>query len=287
MGILVAYLLSTTLVSVQETDFVIISQFGRPVRVVEQAGLTFKLPAPIQAAEIVDQRVQLYGLGSAEYGTRDRRNVVIDSYIVWQIIDPILFLTSVRETDIARQRLEALVNSEIGSAVGGIDVGRIFSDSEDKNQLAALFHKISDNANQIAQAELGIKIEAVRPNRFGFPIQNLQAIYNRMESEWDRLARQYRAEGEEAASKIRAETEQEVRELIARAYRDGQKIRGASEAEAAELYAEAFASSPDYYQFSRMLEAYETIFNDQTQLILPTDSPVFETLLNPPRGSQL
>ena len=281
-GALACYLISTSLLIVEETDYAVISQFGRPVRTVEDAGLTFKLPTPIQTTTVVDRRTRLYALEASEYGTRDRRNVVISSYIIWKVVDPIRFLTSVRETDIAQQRLEALVNSEVGAAIGGVNVDRIFSNDASENRLTDLFVEITRAANEVSVSELGIEIQAVRPNRFGFPIQNLQAIYNRMESEWDRLAKQYRAEGQEAASLIHAETEREVRELKAKAYRDGQEIRGESEAEAALLYAEAFASEPEYYQFTRMMEAYESIFNSQTQLILSTDSPMFDALLNPP-----
>ncbi|WP_026972703.1 protease modulator HflC [Aliagarivorans marinus] len=279
---LVGYLLSTCLVSVAETDYVIISQFGRPTRVIEQAGLAFKLPAPVQVATRVDKRVQLLSLPAMEYGTRDRRNVVVESYVVWRVSDPMRYLTSVRSQDIAELRLEAMTNAEVGAAVASVQVNRIFSEDAQEHAVAELFAKVSESSTQQAADELGIEILSVRPNRFGFPVQNLQAIYKRMESEWERLAKQYRAEGEEAASKILAETEREVRELTAKAYRDAQLMRGESEAEAARLYNEAFASHQQYYQFTRSMEAYGKIFDEQTQLILATDTPLFDALLNPP-----
>ncbi|MDR9829182.1 protease modulator HflC [Vibrio sp. FNV 38] len=286
LTILVGYLVTTSVMFVKETDYVIVSQFGRPVKVIDQAGLAFKLPSPIQNTIPVDKRVKLLNLDTSEYGTQDRRNVVINAFVIWKVVDPKRFVSSVRNIETAELRLEALTNSQIGSAIATAKLNEIFSESADENKIERLFAQVSDNVSVQAYREFGVEIQDISPNRFSFPTQNLQAIYKRMESEWDRLAKQYRAEGEEAASKIRADTEIAVRKIESQAYKESQTIKGESEAEAARIYAEAFAANPEYYQFVRSMEAYENILNDQTQLILPTDSPLFERLLNPPKVSQ-
>ncbi|MGR5144335.1 protease modulator HflC [Photobacterium sp. DNB23_23_1] len=277
-----AYLLSTCLVIVNETDYTVISQFGRPTRVIDQAGWAIKWPTPIQTETIVDKRIQLLNLDATEYGTRDRRNVVTEAFVIWKISDPLLYLTSVRTTDIAEQRLETMINAAIGAGIANINLSQIYSEDAEDHRLEALFADISTSVAQAAQNELGVEVQTVKPSRFGFPSQNLSAIYDRMESEWDRLANQYLAEGEKRASEIRADTELEVRQLLASAYRDAQQIRGEGEASAAALYADAYTRYPDYYKFIRSMESYQEIFNDNTRMVLSTDTPIFDALMQPP-----
>ena len=278
------YLLSTSVVAVKETEYAIISQFGRPVNVVTEAGAAFKLPDPIQTVQTIEKRLQLLSLPSTEYSTNDQRNLVVDTFVVWKITDPSAYLSSVRTLATAEQRLETLVNSEVGAAIGRLALDDIFAVDRPANALAATFNEVAQSASALSKQELGIDIISVRPNRLGFPKQNLLAIYKRMESEWDKLAKQYRAEGQEEAASIRAETDLEVRNLQAKAYRDAQTIKGNSEAAAQQLYADAFNSNPEYYQFTQSLEAYEAILNSDDQLILSTETPLFERLLNPPQS---
>ena len=277
------YIAATSIVSVTESEYAVISQFGRPVNVISQAGASFKLPNPIQTVNRLDKRMQLYKMPSAEYGTLDRRNLVVTTFVVWRISQPEQFLKSVRQIETAQQRLDTLASSEIGAAISSAKLSDIFTVDENNNQVAALFEHVTQSATKLAEQELGVEIVAIRPNYLGFPEQNLMAIYKRMESEWEKLARQYRAEGQEEAAKIRAETALEVRNLKAQAYRDAQVTKGKSEAEAEKLYAESFNHNSDYYRFTSSLEAYEKILNKNTRLILSADTPIFETLLQPPK----
>ncbi|MGL6259820.1 protease modulator HflC [Vibrio sp. WXL210] len=282
--LLCLYLLSTSLMFVKETDFVIVSRFGKPVRLIEEAGLAFKLPLPIENTIHVDKRVRMLDLATSEYGTKDRRNVVVDAFLVWKVIDPQRFVSSVRNMETAELRIEAMTNSQIGAAIASAELNRIFSLNAEDNKIQALFEGVTELVDAQAQREFGVAIASISPNRFSFPSQNLQAIYKRMESEWDRLAKQYRAEGEEAASQIRSETEVEVARIKAEAYKQSQKLKGEADAKASSIYASAFESNPEYYKFVRSMEAYQQIFNQQTQLILSTDSPLFEPLLTPPEA---
>lgn len=283
--VLVGYLLATSVVAVKETEIVVISQFGRPVDVVDQAGPAFKLPDPIQTVRRLDKRLQYFKINPAEFGTLDRRNLVLDVFVVWKISNPELFLASVRNNEIAQQRLETLTNAEVGAAIGAKSLDSIFSVSDKGSLVGEAFSQITRAADIVSQKELGIQIVSIKPNRMGFPKQNLLAIYKRMESEWDKLSKQYRAEGQEEAARIRAETDLEVRSIKAKAYSQAQIVKGNSEAEAARLYAESFEANSDYYQFTRSLESYNKILNENSQLILSSENPIFSPLLQPPQQS--
>lgn len=281
-----AYVLASTMVAVKETELVIVTQFGKPVRSISEAGLAFKLPDPIETIVSLDKRQQLLSLDAAEFVTRDRRNLVVNAFVVWRISNPEAFIASVRNRETAELRLESLANSEVGAAIGSRSLSDIFTVGQDDQKMAEIFAGITQSANTIASRELGVEIVAIHPNRFGFPKQNLLAIYKRMESERDRIAKQYRAEGQEEAAKIRAETEREVRELQAQANREAQRLKGESEAEAARIYAESFETNPEYYKFVRSMEAYEKMLGKDTRFVLSADSPMFEYLMSPPEASK-
>ncbi len=281
--VLAGYSAVTSIIAVKETEIAVISQFGRPVNVIFEAGPAFKLPDPFNTVKRLDKRLQMFQVASAEYGTLDQRNLVLDVFVVWKITDPKAFLASVRNNQLAEQRLETLANAEIGAVIGSVPLNNIFVVEQKSDQVEALFQTITDSANTISQRELGIEVVSIRPNRLGFPKQNLLAIYKRMESEWDKLAKQYRAEGQEEAAKIRSQTELEIRNLKAEAYRDAQIVKGNSEAEAARLYAKSFGMNKEYYQFTRSLETYDKILNEDSRLILSSDTPIFDALLIPPK----
>lgn len=280
--IIAGYLLATAMISVKESELVIVTQFGRPARALTEPGLAFKWPDPIETTVTLDKRKQLLSLDPAEFVTLDRRNLVVNAFVVWRIQDPEIFLASVRNSETAELRLETLANSEIGAAVGGRLLGDIFTVDEQNFKVDQIFEMVTQTANLVAKKELGIEVVAVRPNRFGFPKQNLLAIYKRMESERDRIARQFRAEGQEEAAKISAETEREVRQLRAQAYRNSQTLKGESEAEASRIYGQAYAANPDYYRFVRSMEAYEKMLGKNTRFVLSSDSPMFKFLMTPP-----
>jgi membrane protease subunit HflC len=281
-----AYLVSSALVSVKESELVVIAQFGRPIKVIQDAGLTLKWPDPIQTAKTLDKRLQLLSLDPHEFVTRDRRNLVISPFVLWKVVDPETFLASVRNTETAELRLASLVYSQIGAAIANQPIQNVFTTEATTHSMDTIFEGVTSAANTTSVQEFGIDVVAVRPARFGFPKQNLLAIYKRMESERDRVARQYRAEGQEEAARIDAQTEREVRELRARASREAQVIQGEAEAEAARIYAQAYEANPGYYKFMRTMEAYEKMLSKKTSLVLSSDAPLFRMLLTPPGDSQ-
>ncbi|MFV1873334.1 MAG: protease modulator HflC [Oleiphilus sp.] len=288
--VIICYLLTTCLVVVKENQSVVIMQFGKPVQTIKEAGLTFKLPAPIQTKLYMDKRIRHLKLEAAEYVTSDRRNLVIQSFALWRIADPERFLGSVRTRDIAQARLTDLLTSSTGAAIGHATLAGIFSTSEapisenHTGSLQQLFEEITQKSAALARQDYGIELLAVRPSRFGFPRQNVLAIYDRMIAEQERIAARYRAEGTEEAEKIKAKTEREVRELLAKAQRESQTMLGEGEANAANIFTEAYAKDPTYYQFRRSMDLYKDMLGQDTTFILSTESPLIRQLLTLPGG---
>lgn len=284
IGLLVVagYLFSTAVVVVQEGELVVISQFGRPVRTIDTAGASLKLPDPVETPIRLDQRLQLLDTSPIELVTRDRRNLILGGFVLWRIAGVEAFLESVHTLEAARGRLEDLVNAELGVAVGRVPLDAFLTAEQGANRISGIMEEVTAACHQAALREFGIEVVMVRLQHLGFPQQNLKAIYRRMMAERERLEKRYRAEGQEEAAKIRATTEREVRELLAEAYRESQVVRGKGEAEAARIYAEAYALDPDFYRLTRSLEAYRKIIGDNATLLLSTESPLFDHLVAPP-----
>ncbi len=276
------YSVATSFVAVDETEVVIVTLLGRPTRVVEEAGLTLKWPDPIQSVLRLDRRLQPADQPLGEYLTQDKKNVVAATFVVWRIADARRFIQSVRSMPAAEQRLSDMVSSELGAALGTYPLPALLTTEPGASKLPELTAKVLAAVAPQARAEFGIQVEDLRLRRLGFPEQSLQAVYNRMKAERERIAKKYRAEGEEEAARIRTETDRSVRDLLAEAYRDAEITRGKGDAESIRIYAEAFQRDPSFYRLTRTLEAYRKLLDKETTLILSADAPLFRYLQAPP-----
>jgi len=280
--IIVGYVLSTSLIQVKETELVLVNQLGSPVRVISTAGLSYKLPDPIQTVARLDRRLQMTDTEPGEFLTRDKKNVMVGTSVLWRIEDGRRFLQSVRDLAGAELRLMDLVGSELGVAIGNEPLSAFLNTGEQGTQMPEVMNAVAAKCRVQAKNEFGIAIEEVVVRRLGFPSQNLMSVYDRMRAEREAIAKQYRAEGEEAAANIRSQTDKEVRELLASAYREAQVARGQGEAESIRIYAEAFERDPGFYRLTRTLEAYQKLLDERTTLILSSQSPLFRFLETPP-----
>ena len=282
-ALVLGYVASTALVPVAETELVLITQFGSPVRVVQTAGLSLKWPDPVQTTVRLDRRLQIVDSDPGEFLTRDKKNIVIGSFVLWRIANAEKFLQSVRDPAGAQRRLMDLAGSELGASVGNEPLSAFLNTGPEGTRLAAIMAGVTAKCRQQADREFGIEVVDIRARRLGFPNQNLLAVYDRMRAEREAIAKQYRAEGEEAAANIRSQTEKEVRELLANAYRESQAIRGKGEAESIGIYARAFEQDAEFYKLTRTLEAYQKLLDERTTLILSARSPLFRYLEAPPK----
>jgi membrane protease subunit HflC len=272
--------IATSIVVVDETEHVVITQFGRPVAVISDAGLHAKLPAPIQRVTRVDKRILFSEQQPTELLTSDKKNVVVSTYLSWRIADPLKFLTSLRTREAAEARLAALVQSELGSTLGNLPFSSVVPAPKEGGGLEQVEQRVQKASHDAALRDFGIEVTSFGVTRLGYPAQNLQSVFERMRAERERIARGYRSEGKAAAQKIRAEADRERATALANADSEAARLKGEGEAEAARIYADAYRGHEDFYRFLRTLESYEKVLKDNTTLVLPADSPFLELLLS-------
>ncbi|RIK90061.1 MAG: protease modulator HflC [Proteobacteria bacterium] len=273
-------LLATSLVVVDETEHVVITQFGRSVAVLSDAGLHAKLPLPIQRATRLDKRVLFTEQPATELLTADKKNVIVSTFLSWRIGDPLRFLTSLRTREAAEARLAALVQSELGGTLGNLPFSRVVPAPKEGGGLAQVEAHVLAACQDAALRDFGIEVVGFGVTRLGYPAQNLQSVFARMRAERERIARGHRSEGKAAAQKIRAEADRERSAALADAEAEAQRLKGEGEAEAARIYADAYGGHAAFYGFLRTLESYEKVLQENTTLVLPADSPFLELLLS-------
>jgi membrane protease subunit HflC len=270
-GLLVLFALSTIII-VDETEQIVILQFGKPIRTITEPGLNWKFPAPFQTSDTFEKRLLEYDVPPEEILSRDKKSLIIDNYVRWKITDPLLFLKTVKAVPTAKTRLDDIVYSELRQELGNHDMVEIITENRE-----LIMNKVTIASNE-ETSKFGIEIIDVRIRRVDLPQENESSIYARMEAERKRQANKFRSEGEEEAQKIRAATDRDKTVILAEAYKQAQKIRGEGEAVALDIYATAFSKDPSFYEFQKTLETYETIIDQKTTLVLPADSKLFKTL---------
>lgn len=263
--IVVGFVLISSLYTTSEVQQAVVTQLGKPVRVVRNPGLHFKIPF-IQQVVLFDKRLLDYDAAPTEIVSKDKKNLVVDNYSRWRISDPLLFLQTVRNENGAQARLDDIIYSELRLELGLHELIEIVASKRKE-----IFSKVTARSNEKAK-EYGIEVLDVRVKRADLPPENEKAVYGRMRAERQRIARQYRSEGKEEALKIRSTTDKLKTILLADAYENEQRLRGKGDAKALAIYAEAFERDEEFYSFLRTLEAYRQSLKERTTVILPPDS---------------
>ena len=270
--VLVTLVFFTTVFIVDETEQVVVLAFGKPVKTITKPGLNFKLPAPLQVAVTFDKRLLEYDVPPEEVLSMDKKTLIMDNYVRWRIVDPLLFLQTVQAIPTAKTRLDDIVYSELRQELGIHDMVEIITETRD-----LIMDKVTAASNEESE-KYGIEVVDVRIRRVDLPSENEASIYARMEAERNRKANMFRSEGDEEAQKIRAKTERDKTVILADAYKISQEIRGEGEAKALDIYASSFSKDPKFYEFVRTLETYEKVIDKKTTLVLPGDSKLFKEL---------
>ena len=275
---LIVLLLSwSALFTVRETQFALVTQFGKPVRTLTEAGLHAKLPL-LQQVRFFDRRLRVYNPPRSEFLTRDKKNLSIDSYAIWQIADPEVFIKTVGNERSAEMRLHDLVWAGLAAAIAGLDLEVIVSPLPSNVKTHAVLEDLTERSGTAALKQFGIRVIDVRLKRLNLPEQNKQSVYARMRAERERIARQYRAEGEEQALRIRAEADRKKEEILAEAYKVAETIKGEGDAEAARIYGAAYSRNQSFYKLVRTLETYRKALDEDTTIILNSDSELLKLL---------
>ena len=256
--------------TVDQTQQALILQFGETKRLINKPGLNFKIPF-IQEVTYFDKRVlSLVSKDSEEVILADQKRLEVDTYSRFKIIDPLLFFQTVRSEFGARQRLESIIDSSVRRVFGKFELTAILSDARTQ-----IVDDISGEVNSTIK-KLGMEIVDVRIRRADYPEATVQNIFNRMKTERNQEAKEFRAEGSEEAQKIRADAEKQKVVLVAESKRKAEALRGNGDGEAIKIYSEAFGQDKKFFKFYRSMLAYENTFSDDgTTMLLSPDSDFF------------
>jgi membrane protease subunit HflC len=283
LGVAIALLLACTF-EVDETEFVVVTRFGDPRRVEKDAGLHFSWPAPVDVVRRIDRRVRVLDPAADEVLTSDKKNVLVNAMLTWAVEDPIRYLERVNNRADAEARLTAILRSEVDTALGLYALDDLLNDEPAEGTVVSIPDveaKVLENTAREARESYGVHVTAVHLKRLGFPIDNKRAVFSRMRAERERIAKGYRAEGDEEASKIRAKADREKAALVSEARREAEETRGTADAEATRIYAEAYGRDPAFYEFLRGLEAIGKIIRENSTVVVPSDSLLLEALRRP------
>ena len=272
--LIIAVILVTINLSVYTISMVeqaVITQLGKPVRNVDEPGLHFKIPF-IQKITKFPKQLLDYDSAPTEILTKDKKNLLIDNYAKWRILDSLKLLQTVRDTNGAQSRLDDIIYSELRVELGRHNLIDIVSTTRDE-----IMKLVTKRTNEKAK-EYGITVLDVRIKRADMPQEIANSIYNRMRTERERIAKEYRAQGKEEAQKIRAKTDKEKIVLLAEAYKKEQEIQGEGDAKSIKIYAGSLEKDPEFYSFIRSMEAYKILFKEKSTIILPPDTEFFRFL---------
>jgi len=265
--------------TVDAREAAVVTMFGAPVRTVTEPGLYVRAPWPLQEVVRFDQRARLLAVPPTEMLTQDKKNLVVEPFVLWRVADPQLFLEAVGTPEVAETQLGDLAVSRIAASLGKREFGNLMAVQDTATANPMLPTNLREGVAEVAARRLGIEVIDLRLRTLGLPLQNEQSIYDRMRAERSRIANRYRSEGEEQAASIRADADRKAAELLAEADEAAARIESNAEAEAAGIYAAAFSRDPELYLFLRELEAFEAVVDDDTTLVLESDSSLFRSVL--------
>ncbi len=282
IGILAAIIavLGTSIFTVDQRQYAIVFQLGEVRNVLSEPGLYFKWPL-IQNVRYFDKRILTLDTSEPErYITSEKKNVLVDSFVKWRIVDPQLYYVSVAGDEArAKTRLSQTVNASLREEFGKRTVHDVVSGERDK-----IMEQMREKADQDAR-KIGVQIIDVRVKRVDLPTEVSESVYRRMEAERKRVANELRSEGSAEAEKIRADADKQREVIVAEAYRDAQKVKGEGDAKAAATYSQAFNQNPEFYAFYRSLEAYRNSFKGKSDVIVvEPNSDFFKYMKSMGRG---
>ncbi len=281
-AVVVLILASMSIFIVDQRQRAIVFQLGEVVRIETTPGIKWKMPL-VQNVRFFDSRILTLDSDDPErFITAEKKNVLVDSFIKWRIVDVKQYYISVTGDEVrAQTRLMQTVNSTLREEFGKRTIHEVVSGQRDE------LMKVVQEKTDVDARKIGVEVLDVRLKRVDFPIEISDSVYRRMDAERKRVANELRATGNAESEKIRADADRQREVILAQAYRDAQKIKGAGDARATALYAAAFGRNPEFYSFYRSLEVYKTGFKNKSDvMLLDASSPFFKYLKNSSRGGK-
>ena len=295
----VLFVLSSATFQVHEVNQVIITQFGEPTgEPVTEPGLHFKIPF-LQKTNYFEKRFLEWDGNPNQVPTKDKRFIWVDTYARWRIVDPLRFFQRLRDELGAQSRLDDILDGETRNAVARYDLIEIVRSTNrdpdtvqiESDEETAIFDEIQMGRQRIAAEileraagrteDLGIELLDLRLKRINYVAEVQQDVFARMIAERQRIAAEFRSEGQGESARISGERERDLARITSEAYRTAEEIRGTADAEATSIYAAAYSRDPDFYAFTKSLETYEETMDASTFFMLGTDSELLKYLEQP------
>jgi membrane protease subunit HflC len=275
LAIVIAILAYSSLFSVYQTRQALVVRLGQPVRVVTEAGLSYKIPL-IDSVIYIDKRILDLESPAQEVIASDQKRLVVDAFARYRIQDPLKFYQTLGSIAGANSQLAILLNSALRRVLGEATLVNVVRDNREE-----LMGRVREQLDHEAKS-FGIDVVDVRIRRADLPEQNSQAVYQRMQTERQREAAEFRAQGSQRGQEIRARADRDVTVLLAEATAKAEQTRGEGDAERNRIFAEAFTRDPDFFAFYRSMQAYEAGFkHNDTRMLLKPDSDFFRYFTDP------
>lgn len=256
---------------VKENEFKVIRQFGEVVKYEKEPGLHMKIPF-IQSVTTLPRNLMTHDMTEEEISTKDKKRIIIDNYTIWHVTDPKALIANAGQLLNAENRMEEFIYSALRTEFGQTDFKDIIN--EGKSSRGNINDRVTKRVNQlIADAKFGIEVLDVRIRRTDLPAENEQSVYTRMVSERQSIAQKYLSEGDAKKRSMEANTDQEVQVMLATAKKEAALIQAEGESQAAQIYNNAYSKDPEFYKLFRTLESYKKTINEETMIIIPSDSP--------------
>jgi len=277
-ALLAILLASSMMYVVDQRRYGIVFEFGEVKRVIDEPGLYFKLPPPVQTVVLVDRRIQtLDNPDPDRYITAEKKNLLVNLFVKWQVVDPRRFFISFKgDTRLAQDRLTQIIRAALNEEFAKRTVREVISSERDK-VMQSMRAKVAQESR-----EIGINIIDVRLKRVDLLAEISDSVYHRMEAERTKVANELRSTGIAEAEQIKADADRQREVIIAEAYRKSEGIKGEGDAKAAQIYAEAYGRDPEFYRFYRSLEAYRAAFKDRRDLLVVDPNSDFFRFLREP-----
>lgn len=263
-------IITSSAYTVDQREYALVFRLGEIVSVKSEPGLYFKMPM-VENIRYYDKRILTLNWEEPDrFITSEKKNVLVDSFVKWRIIDPSKYYVSVRGDEVqAERRLSQMVNDGLRAEFGKRTIHDVVSG--ERSEIMEILRQRADKESR----QMGIQILDVRLRRVDLPKEVSESVYQRMEAERKSVANELRSQGAAAAEKIRADADKQREVIIAEAYRDAQKVKGEGDAKASEVYAQAFGKNPEFYAFYRSQEAYKNSFKSKSDVMVIDQSSDF------------
>ena len=263
---------------VNEGECAVATRFGAARAEITEAGMYFRLPWPFENITVYDARKQYMDSGYLETLTHDKKNVIMQTYAIWSISDPLKYYTSVGNTALAEKYLGDLITNSKNGTMGTYELSALVSMEEDDIKIPEIEQLMLEEVARHAGEQYGIQVHDLRLKRLGLPATNVQSVFTQMQAERQKYIDQLLTEGERDAKIIKSESEAEAARIIAEGREEAADINAETEREVAQIYADAHTQDPELYKFLRKLAALEASVDENTVMIIEMDQAPFDVL---------